>query len=338
MGISRPVRSGSLFSLTAGSVRITIADSERRMADLAVDAVLHELSKARSMGMRSTLWLMAAPSAFEFYESLLRRAEREVATIDLLEALSVYQFDDYPISRGSERFPVTFRHLIEERFITPLQERTGVWIDWHPLELTENRQENRSTMNSYESELHRLFEDTSVRVIEVKGIGMDGHWGFHTGEIPLYDAPRMLEVRMNSANITQQMIDWPDYYPRREDVPPYAVTCNVSMFLQADAIIDVVPQRSKEYAVLAAYGTGEVLGAIPSSALKQHPNAYSFLTKESARALQEYRKGASLDNKPHLPCETVDRLKAIWNPSKGQADQTQAVEDMMAVLLRLDMV
>ena len=112
--------------LRSGNVAIRIADWETEMGTLAADRVVEELLGGSAAGKQPVLWLMAAPSGFAFYEALIRRAKREYAVRELLSGIPIYQFDDYPIARESSRFPVTFRHLLEERVVTPLRERAGV--------------------------------------------------------------------------------------------------------------------------------------------------------------------------------------------------------------------
>ena len=325
----------SVNELWGGDVLVTISETEEEMGSRAADQVVEELLYAVAEEKRPVLWLMAAPSGFAFYDSLLQKAEQEAPVRHLLEGIPVYQFDDYPIPRRSDRFPVTFRHLLEERLVTPLGARAGVTVDWHPLELTESSTLNSEITEAYQTELLELLRDPAVRVVEVKGIGMDGHWGFHGAETPLDSPAGMMRVPMNPENITQQMIDWPEYFPSREDVPKYAYTCNVAMFMQAQAVIDVVPQRTKEYSVLATYGTEAILNEIPSSALKEHPRATSFLTEAAAGALREFREISPNATPKKLPLKTLGRLTSLWDNPDDPEGAARSVEEMMKVLRKL---
>lgn len=328
----------SVNELWGGDVLVTISETEEEMGSRAADKVVEELLYAVAEEKRPVLWLMAAPSGFAFYDSLLQKAEQEAPVRHLLEGIPVYQFDDYPIPRDSDRFPVTFRHLLEERVVTPLETRAGVRVDWHPLELTESNRLNSEIIGAYQAELLGLLGDPAVRVVEVKGIGMDGHWGFHGAETPL-DAPAgMMRVPMNPENITQQMLDWPEYFPSRDDVPTHAYTCNVAMFMQAQAVIDVVPQQTKEYSVLATYGTETILNEIPSSALKAHPRGTAFLTEAASKALREFREISPYGTPKELPQATLDRLTALWDNPGDPDGAARSVEEMMKVLRKLGLV
>jgi hypothetical protein len=132
---------------------------------------------------------------------------------------------------------------------------------------------------------------------------------------------------MNEANIHQQKLDWPDYFRTGEDVPRYACTCDVALFLKARIIVDNVPQASKIYSVLAAYGNDIVSGRIPSSVLKQHPDSYAFLTRESAWALLEYRKARAGNPDAKISPMLLERLDSIW----ASADKTVEAENIAAM-------
>jgi 6-phosphogluconolactonase/glucosamine-6-phosphate isomerase/deaminase len=318
-----------------GDVLVTISETEEEMGSRAADQVVEELLYAVAEEKEPVLWLMAAPSGFAFYDALVAKAEKEAPVRHLLQGVPIYQFDDYPIARDSDRFPVTFRHLLEERIVTPLKTRMEVGVDWRPLELTENGDLNEEILQTYQAELLERLRDPGARVVEVKGIGMDGHWGFHGAETPLDSPAGMMRVPMNSQNITQQMLDWPEYFPSREDVPTHAYTCNVAMFMEAQAVIDVVPQSTKEYSVLATYGTDAVLNEIPSSALKRHPRATAFLTQAAARALLEFREISPYGAPKELPPETLDRLKKLWDDPKDPDGAAENTREMMKVLRKL---
>jgi hypothetical protein len=110
------------------------------------------------------------------------------------------------------------------------------------------------------------------------------------------------------------------------------------MFMLADRIFDNTPQPSKEYAVLAAYGSGEVVPEIPSSALKRHARSEAHLTAASARALLEFLDGRRRDPAYRLCRATQERLAALWSaPHDAESEQRNRAQ-MNAVLRRLGMI
>ncbi len=319
-------------TISAGPVSIHILADEESMGRAAADAAISAGQTALERGQDVSFWLMAAPSAFAFYRAFIDRAASDEKVAALAREADYFQLDDYPISRASDRFPVTFRHLLEERFFGPLQTAVGGVGPVHLLDLTGTEQSDDRVMGAYRDHLLSVLDDPGSVVVQVKGIGMDGHWAFHGAETPI-DAPAdIIRVPMGEANRHQQMIDWPEYFRRIEEIPEHAVTCTVELLLQADVIVDVVPQAEKEYAVLACYGDSTVSPAVPSSALKRHQTSASYLTEAAARALVELRALRENDCAARLAADTVSRLRTLWQDSKDPERTARNVGTMKAVL------
>jgi len=300
-------------AFTCGAVRVHATNDEAEMGQRTAAAIAADL-KERAASGPTVLWLMAAPSAFAFCRSLIRLAEQDEPLRAVLRATHFFQFDDYPIARGGPQFPATFRHLLEHYFYEPLSAVCGSLAHVHPLELTGGAGDE-AVQRRYRDDLLAL-RAKGAALIELKGTGMDGHWGFHGAETPLDMEPDMISVPMNSQNMRQQMLDWPHLFPTIDQVPTRAITFNVPMFLLADRIYDNTPQAQKEYAVLAAFGTEAVLNEVPSSALKQHGHAEAFVTRQAARALLEFRTGRARDPHYRLSPATHARLAALWRDER----------------------
>lgn len=328
-------RSSPDTEFQCGTVQVRVVDDDAAMGEFTATAVAAELQAPAGAGP-NILWLMAAPSAFPFYEAIIRHAGANAALRDALRAAHWYQFDDYPIARGSPQFPATFRHLLETRLYQPLAAVCGPLPNLHPLELT-GGPADADVQRRYRDEL-LAWRRRGARLIQIKGTGMDGHWGFHGAESPLDQEPGMIVVPMNTQNVRQQMLDWPALFPTPAQVPRQAVTFNVPMFLLADRILDNTPQPQKEYAVLAAYGTDAVLNEVPSSALKRHPRAEAVLTRAAARALLEFRAGRARDPQFRLAPATHARLAALWRDPAAPDTEARNVALMDAVLRRLGMI
>lgn len=240
------------------------------------------------------------------------------------------------MGRKDPRFPITFRHLLETYFFNPLQELIGKLDGIHLMEL-EGTERDKEVAEEYSQTVLAALKDPETFVLELKGIGMDGHWGFHGSETPLDTPPQIIQVPMNSQNIHQQKLDWPQYFKTDADVPRSAYSFTVSAFLKADFIIDNVPQSTKEFSVLATYGTEAVLKEIPSGSLKAHPHAIAVLTEASAQALLEYREGTS-KGLTVLPPSTLERLRRLWtNPDRPEVEEGN-IRMMEEVLKKLRML
>jgi glucosamine-6-phosphate deaminase len=125
--------------------------------------------------------------------------------------------------------------------------------------------------------------------LQLKGVGENGHWGFHEPGVPLDGEPAYIAVALSEENTAQQLRDHPSLFRTSKEVPRTAYTANVPLFLRTRvAIEDNIPQASKAFALVAAYGTDVVHAAVPSSALKRHSRATVRTTTAVAWALEEY--------------------------------------------------
>ena len=320
----------------AGPVRITIAEDEKLMGEYTAEHIKRSLTMRYQQGQKCVLWLMAAPSGFPFYKSLVEKAKGDKLFQKILREVHYFQFDDYPVGRQSNKFPVTFRFLLEKYFFGPLQNVCNDLPYIHFLELTGTNRD-KEIMKHYKDKLLDLISQKAY-VIQLKGIGMDGHWGFHGAETPLAMKPDIIQVPMNQQNIHQQCRDWPDLCPSENEVPKTAVTFNVEMFLLANEIIDNVPQSTKEYAVLTTYGTEDIINEIPSSALKKHNNAHAYLTLQAANALLEFRNGRKINSNFKLATATLNRLRKIWDDPDNPLGTIENIKVMEKALKHLGMI
>jgi len=320
----------------SGKVKVNIVKNESLMGKMTVDHIIKVIKEKYVQDKVIVLWLMAAPSGFPFYQALIERVERDRFLREIIKKTHFFQFDDYPISRNSKKFSVTFRYLLENELFKLLKNLCGELTYIHFLELTGTDKDKEISI-AYKKELLDLREENSY-IIQLKGIGMDGHWGFHGSETPLNMPPDIIAVPMNKQNIHQQRIDWPKLFPKVEDIPKTAYTFNVNMFLLADEIIDNVPQSTKEYAVLATYGTDDIFNEIPSSALKKHHNAQAYITEEASKALIEFREGRDSNKGFKINNTTLNRLRDLWKDDASQPYSQQNIKIMEEVLRKLNMI
>lgn len=259
--------------------------------------------------------LMAAPSAFPFYAAYLDLAANSAALREAIARTHFFQFDDYPLPATH---PATFRHLLESHFFAKLRAICSR-VNYHPLNV--DAADPSAICHDYTIEVLRHGPD-----LQLKGVGENGHWGFHEPGIPLSGDPAYIAVALSEENAAQQLRDHPALFRTPGDVPRTAYTANVPLFLRTrDAIEDNVPQASKAFALLAAYATDVVHAAIPSSALKRHKHATVRTTAAAAWALEEF-----------LACDTVsaDMLHRI---SAVLANETALTATLRTMGLRVDL-
>ncbi|PCJ51864.1 MAG: hypothetical protein COA73_16830 [Candidatus Hydrogenedentota bacterium] len=228
----------------------------------------------------TSLWLMAAPSAFPFYDAYIELVKVSPMLQSALGSTHFFQFDDYPLPADH---PATFRYLLQQHLFGKLSR----WIPEENIHaLNADAQNLEKTCQAYALDLLTHGPD-----LQLKGMGENGHWGFHEPGVPLDLEPGFMEVDLSDENVAQQMRDHPLLFTDATEVPVKAVSANVALFMETHELIeDNVPQESKGFAFLASYGNEHVNDAVPSSALKQHPNAVVRTTEAAAREWLAYQE------------------------------------------------
>jgi glucosamine-6-phosphate deaminase len=263
--------------------------------------------------------IMAAPSAFSFYRSYQNVVFSSPALQKALYETHLFQFDDYALP---VHHPVSFRFLLMEHFLAPIAR----FCDSRKVHLFQaDVSDTEKACREYGQAILEAGPD-----LQIKGVGEDGHWGFHEPGIPLDGEPKFMRVKLAEANVAQQMRDHPKLFPTADRVPRYAYTANVPLFLRTRVLIeDNVPQPSKAFAVLAAYGNGVVKDRVPSSALKGQASAVIRLTAVSAWALLEYRQSGVVSS------EMLRRLDASLSGSE-EREIGQSVDVIRRTLTEME--
>jgi 6-phosphogluconolactonase/glucosamine-6-phosphate isomerase/deaminase len=326
-----------LRELEAGKVKILIEKDESAMGKRSAELMAKALEDASRAGKKTVLWLMAAPSGFAFYRAFTDLCKSDEELADVMRKTLFYQFDDYPIGRDDPKFAITHRYLLEKNFFDPLSWICGPSLPIMPLELKGDEEDDEAA-RTYAQRMCDLLDDPSYFVAELKGIGMDGHWGFHDSGTPLETKPGIIKVPLKGQNIHQQKLDWPQYFKTDADVPQTAYSFTAAAFMKADYIIDNVPQASKKYSVLAVYGNEMILGETPSSILKKHPHAQAVLTADSADILAEFSEACTQTGSHKLSRAMYKRLAALWANPLNPEQQQENVRVMDQVLEKLGFI
>ena len=300
------------YVFPAGSLQVAIYDSPREMGLASAIAIASEQCRLVAERGETSLQLMAAPSAFPFYEAYVGLAQLSAELQQAIGSTHFFQFDDYLLPAHHQ---ASFRFLLTHSLFGPLED----WYDASKVHFFEpDVGDAAEACEAYTALLLEHGPD-----LMLKGQGEDGHWGFHQPGIPIDGEPAFITVKMNEINIAQQMHDHPTLYKQPSDVPGEAYTANVPLFMQTRVLVeDNVPQGAKAYAILASYGTDVVDACCPSSAVKQHPNAVARTTMAAGWALLEYRENG------RLSAEAMARLDENWE-TPGDPETTAAKRAFM---------
>lgn len=303
-------------TIEQGSLPIHIYETPEAMGAASAESLAQKQIALAAEQDTVGFLIMAAPSAFGFYRAYLDRANEDAALQDALARTHFFQFDDYPLPADH---PATFRYLLNEHFFNALTQ-------WCPLE-------NIHPFNVDAADPDQICSDYTRHVLEsgldiqLKGVGENGHWGFHEPGIPLDGEPRYRSVELSEENALQQLRDHPDLFTSPEDVPRTAYTANVALFMKTKHLIeDNIPQAAKGFAILAAYGNDTIHEAVPTSALKQHPNAHVRITQAAAQELLEYR------DKGHVTQESLKRMALGLGGGREQASVRLYVQSALKLM------
>ncbi len=267
-------------SARVGALRILVYANE---GDMGLASALSLASRQRQLVAKNgttSIMMMAAPSAFPFYAAYIRLVESSPELAAAVHKTHFFQFDDYPLPLHNA---ASFRYLLCKHFFFPMAPHYDA-DKVHFLQA--DAPDPERTCAEYGDLILAHGPD-----LQLKGTGENGHWGFHEPGVPLDAEPGFHRVKLSRENLTQQMRDHPALFPSAKDVPSEAFTANVSLFMRTRVLIeDNVPQGSKAFALLAAYGSDSIDPAVPSSALKRHTYAIVRATSASAWALLQYRE------------------------------------------------
>jgi len=292
-----------LFVVPAGGLQVTIYESPREMGLASALAIAAEQCRLVAERGETSLQLMAAPSAFPFYEAYIGLARVSGELQHAIGQTHFFQFDDYLLPGHHQ---ASFRFLLTHELFGHLAD----WYDCQKVHFFEpDIGDPAAACEAYTALLLAHGPD-----LMLKGQGEDGHWGFHQPGIPIDGEPEFITVEMNEMNLAQQMRDHPTLFRQPADVPAQAYTANVPLFMRTRVLIeDNVPQAAKAYAILASYGNDTVDACCPSGALKTHPAAVARTTLAAGWALLEYREQGRVSAK------AMAKLDEIWETADDPA-------------------
>ncbi|MGN0813420.1 MAG: glucosamine-6-phosphate deaminase [Candidatus Coproplasma sp.] len=116
------------------------------------------------------------------------------------------------------------------------------------------------------------------QVIQLLGLGSDGHIGFNEPGSPFDGHTHIVELEESTIKDNARLFD------RIEDVPKSAITMGIADVMQAKRVLLIANGANKAEAVKAMI-QGEVTEACPASILQRHSNVTVIIDKEAAKLL-----------------------------------------------------
>ena len=288
-------------TLDANGLKIHVYETEAQMGLASALSIASEQTRLVEEKGEASIIIMAAPSAFAFYRAYVGLANASQRFQKVLKNTHFFQFDDYALP---QHHAASFRFLLCKNLFFPI----AVHCDAAKIHLFDaDADDVDDACRRYTDLLLKFGPD-----LQLKGIGENGHWGFHEPGLTLDADPQFMKVKLSEENVIQQMRDHPALFASSDDVPRFAYTANVPLFLKTRCLIeDNVPQASKAFAILAAYGSDVVHECVPASALKKCACGVVRITRDAARALLEYKE------KGVVTAETFTDLTQILSGGKA---------------------
>lgn len=269
-----------LRRLETGNAAVLVYPDEESMGLASALRLAAEQTRLAEANGKASMILMAAPSAYSFYDAYVRLAQSSKRLQEAIRKTHFFQFDDY---RLPLHHPASFQYLL----FTALFQRLAAYYDPEKVHFFDGAaQDIDAECKRYGDLILGHGPD-----LQLKGTGENGHWGFHEPGIPIDGEPRFMRVALTEENVAQQMRDHPHLFPSPAAAPREAYTANVPLFMRTRVLIeDNIPQPSKAFALLACYGSEKTDAITPSSMLKTHARAVIRTTEAAAWALMEYRE------------------------------------------------
>lgn len=168
-----------------------------------------------------------------------------------------------------ESHPASFRKYLKERFADHVELKKFNYItgDADP-----------------EDECLRLKQLIDGLKIDVAftGIGINGHLAFNDPPADFETEDPYIIVDLDEVCRHQQLGE--GWFATLNDVPSTAISMSIRQIMKSETIICIAPEKRKAEAVKNTL-TAEISPLFPASILRQHPDVWFYLDKESAALL-----------------------------------------------------
>jgi glucosamine-6-phosphate deaminase len=172
--------------------------------------------------------------------------------------------------------PASFRKYLRERLI----DKVGI-TRFH---LLDGEGEPGEVIAEVSAEIRKAPIDVAF-----VGIGENGHLAFNDPPADFETDESYIVVELDEACRRQQLGE--GWFASLEQVPRRALSMTVRQVMKARQIICVVPDARKSQAVVNCL-EGEISPMAPASILREHPNAFVYLDRDSAALLKTDFAGA----------------------------------------------
>jgi len=243
-------------------MKIEISESKFALGEKAAYKGAELIRKAIQARGKVNIIVATGASQFEMLNELVKQ--------DINWSLvRAFHLDEY--IGMSKLHPASFRKYLKERFVDIVSPLEFIYV---------NGEEDPA------NECVRLEKIIRKHPIDVAfvGIGENSHLAFNDPPADFETEAAYLVVNLNDDCRRQQMGE--GWFASLNDVPKSAISMSIKQIMKSGSIICSVPDLRKAEAVKKTV-EGEISPAIPASILRQHPETWLYLDKESASLLKD---------------------------------------------------
>lgn len=253
-----------------GQAEVIVADSERRVGELAAEELASVLRRRVSQAGTAAVILATGNSQVAFITALRQRSDLPWGQV------TVFHMDEY-IGLPPDH-PANFRRILRDGLLDRVRPAAFHEIDGNAADL-------REEMQRY----GQLLDEASP-VACVLGIGENCHLAFNDPPADFTAAEPLREVRLARAAREQQVGE--GHFRDITEVPERALTLTIPVLLRPDRILAIVPEGRKARAVQAAL-EGPISPDCPASILRQTSGVTIYLDPDSSSLLDLTAKASA---------------------------------------------
>ncbi|PHN07838.1 glucosamine-6-phosphate deaminase [Flavilitoribacter nigricans] len=238
----------------------SISENKQALGAAAAARGAEFINRAIEEKGAANIILATGASQFEMLEALLK------IPVDWTK-VTAFHLDEYIGLRATH--PASFRKYLKERFADKVQLKAFHYVDGEA---------------EPEAECRRLEQLIQAHPIDVAfiGIGENAHLAFNDPPADFETDAAYIPVTLDEACRRQQFGE--GWFSSLETVPRRAISMSIRQIMQSKTIICSVPDARKADAVKNAL-RAEISPEVPASILREHPDTWLYLDRESAGKL-----------------------------------------------------
>lgn len=237
---------------------------DRKESGKAAAELGGQLLRERLRSGDATIIVATGSSQFEMLSALVEQHDIDWSRV------TGFHLDEY--LGIDDQHPASFRKYLKERFVDKVPLKNFHYVNGESEPQTECKR------------LGEIISSTQVDVAFI-GIGENGHLAFNDPPADFETEVPYLVVGLDQACREQQLGE--GWFPDLDSVPTKAISMSVKQILRSRHIVCTVPDERKSAAVQQAV-EGDVLPAVPASALQSHANVNLFLDQAAASRLTNH--------------------------------------------------